>query len=53
MHSSSKHGFDPKIERLEYQPRPAAEVLFDPPKFPEPPREDGEEDDARHSRLRR
>ncbi len=51
MRSAGKHGFDPKIERLDYQPRPAADVLFDPPKFPDPPRDEagGSEQQQTHS----
>jgi len=38
MQNSDRNEFNPRIERMHYQPRPAADVLFDPPAFPQAPK---------------
>lgn len=46
MPNSDRNEFNPRIERMHYQPRPAADVLFDPPPFPQAPKVSEQTDEA-------
>jgi hypothetical protein len=45
MQNSDRNAFNPRIERMHYEPRPAADVLFDPPPFPQAPKVSEETDE--------